>query len=731
MQLSKFLNLLKRRKLVLILIPAITVIITYFLVRNLPDNYVSKARIATGLVDQSQDFLDNGNNAQESKINQEFSNLVQMMGLKKIIDQVSYRLILHDLTEKKPFRTPSKQLTWLTADAKKHAVEIFKQHAQNLTELSMWNKDEKGLNEVLKSMKYDDLSLNSKISVYRVNNSDFIDVTFESENPELSAFVANTLSNEFIAYYSSQVRNNEHKAVDFFARLLKEKQDSMEAKMTELKSYKIQNRVLNLNEQAKNLYGQLADYESRRETVEKDIIAYQAAIKSIDEKFRPQDRKYLEGSMTNINGAILNTKDQLRSLNEMYVQSGFDEHYKKSIDSLRNVLTHQINQSTDKHIFNPLVAKQDLVTQKLNMEVSLDLAKNSVNSINKELARLNSKFDRLVPHEAVIQSYENAIDVNSKEYLEILARYNQINLASNFSLKIRQIEIAMPASAQASKKMLLVILSGIISFVFCLVVLFILFYLDDSIHASKELANKTMTQVLGQLNLLSGSMVDFKRIWDDPSPSPEIRDFRNLLRSIRFEVDRELNGKKILAVTSLKESEGKSFFAVSLAYAYAMTNKRTLLIDGNFNDPFITQTVQSKLFVEDYLRDNHLEDELKFSEKINVLGNKGQETSLFELTDERTIQEKLGHLANNHDIIIIEAASLDAMGKSKEWLLFADKTLGVFEVGQSINEPKKDKVDYLKSLDNRFMGWILNKVVTTGYKSNLKKVRSNKELVYE
>lgn len=57
MQLSKFIKLLYKRKYVLVVVPLVAVIITYFLVRKLPDSYKSHARISTGLVDQSQQIL--------------------------------------------------------------------------------------------------------------------------------------------------------------------------------------------------------------------------------------------------------------------------------------------------------------------------------------------------------------------------------------------------------------------------------------------------------------------------------------------------------------------------------------------------------------------------------------------------------------------------------------------------------------------------------------------------
>ena len=264
-----------------------------------------------------------------------------------------------------------------------------------------------------------------------------------------------------------------------------EKYATMNAKMQELKNYKIQNRVLNLNEEAKSVFGQIADFQTRKQTAQQEIISYSAAINQIENKFKPEDRKYLEATMTNINSAILADKETLKRLNDLYVTSNFDEQYKQGMDSVRNELNAKINQSTDKYIFNPMTAKQDLVSQKLSMEVSLDLAKNSISSLERQITYLNQHFDRLVPHEAVIQTYENDIDVASREYLEILEKYNDASLQSSFMVNPRQIEVAMPGTALPSKKIILVILAGMVCFVLCLVVLFVLFYLDNSLHHAK------------------------------------------------------------------------------------------------------------------------------------------------------------------------------------------------------------------------------------------------------
>lgn len=709
MRLSDYFNLLSRHKITLIIIPLITVVVTFFLVRNLPDVYHSQAQIATGIVDQTQASLNTGS-VQESKINQEFSNLVEMMHLKKVIDQVSYQLMIHDLSSNKPFKKPSEELENLNATERKQALQFYSKLYKGQQQLDLTHPDQIALNKLLVSMKYDEISINKMLLVFRANNSDFITVKYQSENPSLSAFVVNTLSKEFINYYNTLVKESQARTVSFLGSLSQQKMNALDEKMAELRSYKIKNRVLNLDEQAKTLYGQIAEFETRLEQAERDIIAYQGALNGIDSKFDPKDRKYMESTLIRVNQEIISTKEQLRKLNDLYIQNDFDDQYKKQIDALQTILTSKINQSADKYISNPLAAKQELITQKINLQIQFDLAKFSIKSIKNELVRLNQKFDTLVPHEAVVQSIESAIEIAGKEYLEILQRYNQTSLEAEFSVQLRLAEIALPELPQPSKKMLLVILSGIISFVFCLFIFFILFYLDNAIKKPEDLANLTALPVLGSLTQIKGDRLNLAKIWDPEHGTAEIHLLKDQLRAIRFEVDNELGEQKALLITSMNGQEGKTLFAINLAYAYSMVNKRVLLIDGNFDNPSISEAVKPNVFLEDYLRSDEMLPTLRADAALEVIGNRGGDISLLEINSQAVIEQKIAALKTRFDRIIIESPALDRMNKSKEWLLIADKAVVVFEANQSITENKKSMIEYLRRQNGKFIGWILNKV---------------------
>ncbi|WP_419698200.1 exopolysaccharide transport family protein [Mucilaginibacter sp. NFX135] len=710
MEIAKFLKLLRKYRNTLIIIPLVTVIGSFFLVKNLPNNYISHAQIATGIVDASRHLLDKDDNvnAQEQQVFREFSNLIAIMKLKKLINQVSYQLMIHDLSNSAPFRKYSKELLALHPYERDRALLVFKNKFQSMEPLSLYDKEEDKLNDILISMKYDERSIMKELTIARDEDSDFISVSFDSENPQLSAFIVNTLCNQFIAYYTQNVRQNETNAVNFLSKLLEEKKNALSKKTEELQKYKIQNGVLSLDEQSKAIFGQIMVYNDKKLQAEKDIVSYDGAINAINSKFEPGDRKYVEASVSKYNQAITTTQDQLHILEDRYVRSGFNPRYKNTIDSVQNVLTTQINQSSDKYVTNPLVAKDDLIHQKLTLEISRDLAKYSVKSIDKELGSLNGKFSRLVPFDATVKTYDFDIDIAGKEYLDVLNRYNETNLKSNFSINLRQVEVATPDVAQPSKKILLIALSVILSVFACLFVLFVLFYLDRSIQDPSDLVNKTQLPLLGYLNQIKGENLDLKKLWD-VEHRDKMKQFKELIRSVRFEIDQELQGDKIIAITSLDASEGKTLLAISLAYSYSMINKKVLLIDGNFDNPTISKTAMPSVYLEDYFKNSPINTQVVNSSTATVLGNHGGDVTLFEIGDEAFLKNRFDDLKTKYDMVIIDTAPLTSLNKSKEWLLFANKIIAVFESGKSIANTQKPDIAYLRGLNTKFAGWILNK----------------------
>ena len=708
-EITKFLALVKRFRLVLIIVPLAIVIITFFLVKNLPNSYVSQAQIATGIVDETKQNLINQSTPQAQQIVQEFSNLIAIMRLNKIVDRVAYKLAVHDLSAEKPFRPKNSELAGMTENQRRRAASFFQNIYRSGRSLNLYDKEENKYNDLLKSLKFDSESLGAKFTIFRSGDSDFIVVQFESEDPLLSSFVVNALSNEFVSYYTSLVKKNQISTTTFLGNLLNQRSDTLARRMSDLRNYKIQNRVLNLSEQSKQLYTRIIDYDDKKQEAIQNTASFAGALNEIDRKFKPEERKYLEASLSKLNSRIVSSKEELSRLYDLYYKSDLDEKYKRGIDSLQSELNIVIARSSDEYINNPLSSKLTLIQEKLGLEIKLDISRYSINSLERELEALNSQFDALVPKEAEVQSLEMKIDIATKEYLDILEKYNQSNLESGFEVKLNIVQPGMPGLSQPSKKMLLVILSGIIGFIICLVVIFISFLLDRSITSPKSLADKSQAPVLGIVNKLSNLSLELAALWsnDRKDIPPLLLEFKDQLRSLRFELELELKDK-VLLITSLDVAEGKTMMALSLAFAWKMSNKRVLLIDGNFKRPDLSSSSQSKVYLEDVFRDGVTLNPTAAVGTIDVLCNRGENTSLLEVATRKEISAKLDTLKGIYDIIIVETSTLGEVNQAKEWLLFSSNVVAVFSSGQEITEAKSTLINYLKE-SGSFLGWIFNK----------------------
>jgi succinoglycan biosynthesis transport protein ExoP len=708
MEIKNFYKLLKKHWLTLLLIPLAAVAVTFFLVRSKPNSYQSKTQIATGLIDQSQNISGTDDaSQQDSKIQEQFNNLIETMKLDQVVDQVSFKLLLHDLTEPVPFKLSVLKYISLPLDVKNQVINILNAKLDSFATLDLNVPIERMTDSLLTKTEYDPESLLKNIVVYQADNSDFIDLEVDAETPALSAFIANNLTDKFISYYAGYENSGHSKSDDFYSKLMDDKKAAMDQKTASLEAFKAKNGILDIGDASKDMYAQISDLEAHEQQAEKDANADSGALKSINAKFDPKDKQNVEVVDTKINANILNIKDRLKTLNDKYVQSSFDPRYKTSIDSLQDVLSAQIDESSDKLASsNPALSKDNImqdniIQEKLKTENDLELARYSASSLKSQLNALKGKMGSLLPAQAEMQSDERDVDIATKEYLDAQDKYNQAHVSAITPIQLKQLEIAMPGKRQSSKKILLVALSGIASFVFYLFVLLVVFYMDNSIRSGEDLQRRTGMPVLGFLNIVPGKSGNAGKGRQEIKDRNDMRMYRDSLRSIRFEIDSESNGSKVLAITSLNKGEGKTLFSFGLAYAYSLANKKVLLIDGNFSNPVISETVKSKDFIEDLFMRGHflelknnstpadktvmhlleidnttnigktvqrLSDQSgnQHSEKdlVSILGNKGGDISLMEISDENNIRQVIDELKSKYDIIIIETGSLDTLNKS-------------------------------------------------------------------
>src|SRR5690554_2348753 len=401
MDFQRFLKLLKRYTWLLVLVPILASLLTYYLVQDLPQQYKSNALISTGLADQSQRIQLEDKQMDYFAVNQQFNNIIEFLTMKKSINSLSFKLILHDLENPSiAFSEWPESYTKLDSNSRLQIIDSYKAFLAQGKIITPEDNHKFPLFDYLKLMGYDDANLLKHLEITRKEYSDFINIEYTSENPHLSVFVVNTIANDFVNSYAERANFNQNSSKQLLDSLLQGKEESMNAKNAQVKDFQVRNQVINLESQAEGLSLQIAEKEAIRAATVGEIQSLTGAIKGIEAKLRNKNSDLVSVNIAE-NNQIVNLKSQLQKANERYVDNNFRPEDARSIDSLQNKLSSLIASTTANGAgSNPRELRQSLIQQKISMEVDLDRAKSGLSVILKDLNRLKGQYNQMVPNDA-------------------------------------------------------------------------------------------------------------------------------------------------------------------------------------------------------------------------------------------------------------------------------------------------------------------------------------------
>jgi|GEM_PF-598816 len=766
MDFSYFLRLLLDRKWIILAVTLLAVGATFLIARQSSVNYKSRALLGTGITESKSPSasIDQPGAVRPFEIDNQFSNLVEIINSKTVIGLLSKALIEHDLTSGTPFRSLEELKEKYSDEELKRALvlfdqkfgqggnslpkgEILDQNAENVLkerlgdgdtillaevipelkedkEIFSDSQEDAFMKDVLRSMGYNYSTLLAGLTIFRVRSTDYLKIEYTSDNPELAGFVVNTLSEEFIRYYSRVKSERSDASVEFFTRLAYEKKNELDERNNELKLYKLKHQIVNIDDQSSARIGQIQTLELQREQENKRIPASQQALRAIDRQLSAAETDAASSAANS--QRIQNIRDELTGLTNQAVTTsaaGMDDSaIRQQIEAKRRDLNRVVEQiaSEDGSLSS---TTQSLLATRLNLEIEMEVAKAGVYSIDRELGRLRSTVGGFVEEDANIQAYDREISLVQEEYLDYV---NKLNMAKLMSLttgnQLSLIERGeVPDSPEPSQTIFLSMFAGALVFAFSLVIIFALAYLDMSLKNPSRFQRMTDIPLLGYLNKLKYDNLDLQTFFNQKSHDPELETFKQLLRKIRYQLEQN-NAKRVL-VTSTKPQEGKSFLIISLAYSLSLNNKKVLIIDTNFKNNSLTEMLkqanqENLLSNTKLIGDAQLGDEFNTTgiisrtthSGIDIIGSKGGYNSPSEIFAGKNFDKLLDSLELTYDYIFMEGSSMNEFSDTQELVDYADHVIAVFSAESVLHHSDKQNLSFLRDLEEKFLGGVLNRV---------------------
>ena len=109
-------------------------------------------------------------------------------------------------------------------------------------------------------------------------------------------------------------------------------------------------------------------------------------------------------------------------------------------------------------------------------------------------------------------------------------------------------------------------------------------------------------------------------------------------------------------------------------------------------------------------RGKALKTQLTINNNVDIIGNKGGSHSPSEILAGKNFRRVLEGFSTKYDYIFLEAAAINYYADTRELAPYVDKVIAVFDANQSLNSTDRESIEFLKNLNGKFMGGILNNV---------------------
>lgn len=727
-------RLLIRKKWIIISCTILAMVAAFLFTINKQRVFKSISQLSTGFT-VSEEIKLNNDNFNITQIDVKFNNAIENFTSPKVLSLLSYNLILHDLTTPVPFKQPSaeviKKRPEILTISKPDQIKFFQQKRDSMLLLNPSNSVDKVLLGVLESYGYHLEAIKKNLTVLRYQRTDYINITYFSENPTLSAYVVNEIGKEFRRYFDSFRRERVDESILGIDSLVRKKKAELDTLLALKAQFISDSAVLAPGMEMTNVQqiavyeNSLADERGRSQNLNYQIQQLSQQIKALEASgVKPVASS---GDNSNSNNEYLNLRAEYNELNNEYVRKGSkDTGIKTKLEDLkRRMLNAQLNVGTNTGggggVDNS-VRLNDLIQRRINAEGELRSASVKISFYQQSLNQLKGGVGSQASKNASLDQINKEIEITTTEYTAAKEKLNQaMNMNEGAMPHFQQTLFGQPSfTPEPSMRLAIIALSGFTAFVLCCAVFLMMQFFDQSIRTPSVFKRLTGLKLLGLTGWIplkgikiSDHVVQTEDHKDDVSRN---NSFRELLRKLRYEI--ENSGKRVFLFTSTEPQQGKTTLIQALAFSLSLGRRRVLILDTNFCNNDLTVANGAEATLESFkgkgekLDITELEKYITQTpvENVDIIGCKGGDYTPSEILPKDHLLNYLGDLQNKYDFIFMEGAPMNGFTDTKELVKYVDAVIAIFSADAVIRQQDKESIQFLKSLKGQFLGAILNKV---------------------
>ena len=535
--------------------------------------------------------------------------------------------------------------------------------------------------------------------MYRLKRTDYIQIDYSSENPELSAYIVNNLFQQFIRYYKNVRSNTSQESIDTLKSLMEKKKQDLDFKNALLGQA---GGSVDVGIQSTSTFDLISSFEQSLAQEKNNQTNLYSSLRKINQRIASASGTKPTTTNPADNEELLMLRKAMQDAYTAYLNTGSTD---KALLNRYNQLKaeYQSKLSNAEPVTNlPKTSESlsELIQKKNDIEIDIQTSTSNIASLQGKINTLKGTVYNDATRGATIETLLKDVDLASKEYLAAKQKYNDaIDMSSSSVNNFRQTLLGQPAiTPEPSKRKVIVAMAGISALLTTVLIIILLAYIDSSIKTPGIFArtvNLKLISMVNFMNLKNKNLADIvanKDGGDDPTDKNRHNIFRESLRKLRYEV--ESSGKNIFLFASTKKGQGKTTLIQALSHSFSQTKKKVLIIDTNFcNNDLTVQTeavpILEKIDTDDTGSQTITEQIEAVATKLSsgnifVIGSEGGDYTPSEILPRKNILHYLPELKKEFDYIFLEGPPRNDFSDYKELSQYVEGVIALFSATELI-----------------------------------------------
>jgi exopolysaccharide transport family protein len=611
-----------------------------------------------------------------------FNSQVQILKSRPIAELVINKLELL----KDPTFNPPKESGWFASEAEGTPEEIAAKEFES------------ALNRFSRSL-----------TIEPILKSQIVKISFDSPDKELAAKVANAVAEAYIEN-------------DLEAR----------SQMTQRANVWLTQRMDGLRQKLEVSEKNLQAYREKENIIDSKGVALSGTAKQLEEI--STNLITMRQRLAEAEGIYVQVKDQrgqpievLESIPAV-LKSTSVQQMKEAESSAQRKLNELQSRYTSAHpkviaAESELKSARETLKREIEAVISgitkeYELAKNNVQATSRALEQIKADIQNLTRKEFQLSVLQREAESNKQLYDLFVNRAKETDVASNLqSTAGRVVDPAIVSVAPLKpKKKMIVGIAFILGLLAGIAIVFVLDYLDNTLHSVPDVERRLGVDVLGTVQVLDEAALAGKpaarAFLSDPNSL-----FSESIRSVRTSVLLSSIDEhhRVVMVTSTVPSEGKTTIAINLAFALGQM-KKVLLVDGDMRRPSLAKSLGGLDGVRglvDYLaEDATLEECIRPTDSPNVfvLTAGKNLSSPLELLSSQRFGETIAKVKDMFDMVIIDCPPLKPVSDSLVISRYANAVLYVVKADSTPHQLASAAIRRLHDIEAPLLGVILNQL---------------------